>query len=120
MCNDSRNRNKKTGDTSWEDPRKASEKDMGEDAGEDAAGEMATAGESQTQQTYGAIRNPSGASNRRRSTLTVVPEGAAAAAPMAGVGEEGAGRMGGAEGGGNSCRTVSREVSSASSDEAHL
>ena len=112
--------NKKTGDTSWEDPRKASGKDMGEDAGEDAAGEMATAGESQPQQTYGAIRNPSGASNRRRSTLTVVPEGAAAAAPMAGVGEEGAGRMGGAGGGGNSCRTVSREVSSASSDEAHL
>ena len=111
---------KKTGDTSWEDPRKAS----GTDIEEDAAGEMATAGESQPPQMY-AIRNPSGAagaSNRRKSTLTVVPEGAeaAAAAPMTGVGDERAGRMGGAGGGGNSCRAVSREVSSASSDEAHL
>ena len=111
---------KKTGDTSWEDPRKAS----GTDIEEDAAGEMATAGESQPPQMY-AIRNPSGAagaSNRRKSTLTVVPEGAeaAAAAPMTGVGDERAGRMGGVGGGGNSCRAVSREVSSASSDEAHL
>jgi len=94
---------KKTGDTSWEDPRKSSGKDMGEDA----AGEMATAGESQ------------------RGIVEIdenLQEGAeaAAAAPMTGVGDERAGRMGGAGGWGNSCRTVSREVSSASSGEVHL